>query len=90
MIPGSDEYYCYQWCGRMRWVFVCDMTGRDCKWVLVLNSGRTVPGWAGSWEKYQHTLAVLLIVCHVLSLESVCHINSMVSCVCGALENDAL
>jgi hypothetical protein len=28
----------------------------DCNWVLVRSSGRTVPGQAGSWEKYQHTV----------------------------------
>jgi hypothetical protein len=89
MRPDSDEYYCYQWCGRIRWVCVRDATGRDCNWVLVCSSGRVVPVRAESWGKYQHTLAVLLILCHVLSLESVCHVNIMVSCVCGALENDA-
>jgi hypothetical protein len=59
------------------------------KRVLARTLGRIVPGRAGSWEKYQHTLAVLLILCRVLSLESVFRANSMVSCVCDALENDA-
>jgi hypothetical protein len=74
----------------MRWECVCDATVRDCNWVLARSSGQIVPGRSGAWEKDQHTLAVLHIVCHVLSLESVCHVNIMVSCVCGALENDAL
>jgi hypothetical protein len=90
MRPESDNYYCYQWCGRMQWVCFHDATGIDCKWVLVRSSGKIVPGQAGSWEKYQHTLIVLLILYHVLSLESVCHVNSMVSCFYDALENDVL
>jgi hypothetical protein len=65
MIPDSDEYYCYQWCGRMRWACVRDMTVRDYKWMLVPSSGRIVPGRAERWDKYQHTLTVLLILCHV-------------------------
>jgi hypothetical protein len=89
MKPDSDKYYCFQWCGSMRWACVHNMTGRDCKWVLARSLGWIVPGRVESWGGYQHTLAVLLILCHVLSLESVCHVNSMVSCVCGALENDA-
>jgi hypothetical protein len=48
-----------------------------------------VPVWAGSWGVYQHTLAVLIVLCHVLSLESVCHVNSMVPCAFNALENNA-
>jgi hypothetical protein len=89
MRPDSDKYYCYQRCGPMRWACVREATGRDCNWALFSSPGRIVPGRAESWEKYQHTLAVLLILCHVGSLESVCHVNSMVSCVCGALENAA-
>jgi hypothetical protein len=50
MRPDSDEYYCYQWCGRLRWACVRDATGRDFNWVLVLSSGRIVPVRAGSWE----------------------------------------
>jgi hypothetical protein len=67
MRPDSDEYYCYQWCGRMRWACARDATGRDCNWVPALSLGWIVPGRAGSWElgEYQHTLAVLLILCHV-------------------------
>jgi hypothetical protein len=65
IIPASDKYYCYQWCGRMRWMCVRDATGRDCNLVLALSSGRIVPSRAGSWEKYQHALTVWLIVCHV-------------------------
>jgi hypothetical protein len=65
MRPDSDEYYCYQWCGRMRWACVRDGTGRDCNWVLARSLGRIVPGWAGISDKYQHTLTVLLILCHV-------------------------
>jgi hypothetical protein len=90
MRPDSNEYYCYQWCGHMQWACFRNVTGRDFNWVLVRSSGRIVTGRVESWGKYQHTLAVLLILCHVLSLESVCHVNSMVSCVCGALENDTL
>jgi hypothetical protein len=37
----------------MRWVCVRDAAGRDCNWVLACSLGRTVPGRAGSWEKYQ-------------------------------------
>jgi hypothetical protein len=47
MRPDSDKYYCYQWCGRMRWACVRDATGRDCNWVLVRSSGRIVPGAVG-------------------------------------------
>jgi hypothetical protein len=47
-----------------------------------------VSGRPESWGKYQHTLAVLLILYDVLPLESVFHVNNMVSCICGALEND--
>jgi hypothetical protein len=54
MRPDSDEYYCYQWCGRMRWACVRYATGRDFKWVLVRGSGRILPGRAESWGKYQH------------------------------------
>jgi hypothetical protein len=54
MRPDSDEYYCYQWCGRMRWTCVRDTTGRDCNWVLARCLGRIVTGRAGSWGKYQH------------------------------------
>jgi hypothetical protein len=54
MRPGSDIYYCYQWCGRMRWVCVRDANGRDCSWVLAHSLGRIVPGRYGSWERYQH------------------------------------
>jgi hypothetical protein len=54
MITDSDEDYCYQWCGRMRWACVCDSTGRDCNWILARSLGPIVPGRAGSWEKYQH------------------------------------
>jgi hypothetical protein len=60
MIPDSDKYYCYQWCGRMRWECVRDATGRDCNWVLVRSSGRIVPGRAGSWDKYQHNVLDVL------------------------------
>jgi hypothetical protein len=49
MIPDSDEYYCYQWCGRMRWMCVRNTTGRDCKWVLARSLGWIVPGRAESW-----------------------------------------
>jgi hypothetical protein len=49
MTPDSDEYYCYQWCGRMQWACVRDATGRDCNWVLVRSSGWIVPGRAESW-----------------------------------------
>jgi hypothetical protein len=49
MKPDSDEYYCFQWCGRMRWACVRDTTGRDCKWVLARSVGRIVPGRAKSW-----------------------------------------
>jgi hypothetical protein len=49
MRPDSDEYYCYQWCGRMRWVCLCNVTGRDCKWVLARSLGWIVPGRAESW-----------------------------------------
>jgi hypothetical protein len=90
MRPDLDKYYCYQWCGRMRWACVLSATGRDCKWFLARSLGWIVPGRAESWGEYHHTLTVLLIVCHVISLESVCHVNSMVSCVCGALDNDVL
>jgi hypothetical protein len=89
MKPDSDEYYCYQWCGRMQWACVHNTTGRDWKWVLARSLGRLVPNRVESWGGYQHTLAVLLILCHVLSLYSVFRVNSMASCVCGALENDA-
>jgi hypothetical protein len=89
MRPDSDECNFYQWCGRMRWVCVRNATGRDCKWVLARKLGRIVPVRAESWGKCQHTLTLLLILCHVLPLESVCHVNIMFSCVCGALENDA-
>jgi hypothetical protein len=53
MRPDSDEYYCYQWCGRMRWVCVRNATGRDCKWVLAHSLGQIVPGRAESWGGYQ-------------------------------------
>jgi hypothetical protein len=49
MKPDSDEYYCFQWCGRMRWTCVRNMTGRDCKWVLACSLGRIVPGRVESW-----------------------------------------
>jgi hypothetical protein len=62
--------------------------GRYCKWVLARRLGRIVPGRVESWGVYQHTLAVLLILCHVLSLENVFHVDSMASCVCGEQEND--
>jgi hypothetical protein len=54
MRPDSDDDYCYQWCGRMRWACVRDVTGRDCNWVLASSLGRIVPSRAGSWEKYKH------------------------------------
>jgi hypothetical protein len=53
MRPDSDKYYCYQWCGLMQWVCVCDATGRYCNWVFGHSSGRIVPGRAGSWGGYQ-------------------------------------
>jgi hypothetical protein len=65
MRPDSDEYYCYHWYGRMQWACVHDATGRDCNWVLAHSLGQIVPGRAGSWEKYQNALAVLLILYHV-------------------------
>jgi hypothetical protein len=49
MKPDSDEYYCYQWCGRMRWACVHNTTGRDCKWVLARSLGRIVTGRVESW-----------------------------------------
>jgi hypothetical protein len=39
--------------------------GRDCNWVLARRLGRIVPGRVEIWGGYQHTLAVLLILCHV-------------------------
>jgi hypothetical protein len=62
MRPDSDEYYCYQWCGRMRWACVRDATGRYCKWVLVRSSGRIVPGWAESWGKYQQGISLIILL----------------------------
>jgi hypothetical protein len=56
MNPDSDEYYCFQWCGRMRWVCVRNTTGRDCKWVLARRLGQIVPGRVGSWGEYQQQL----------------------------------
>jgi hypothetical protein len=56
MKPDSDEYYCFQWCGRMRWACVCNTTGRDCKRVLARSLGRIVPGRVESWGEYQHKL----------------------------------
>jgi hypothetical protein len=56
MRPDSDEYYCYQWCGRMRWACIRDATGRDCNWVLVRSSGRIVAGRAESWGEYQQNV----------------------------------
>jgi hypothetical protein len=56
MRPDSDEHYCLQWCGRMRWVCVRNATGRDCNWVLARRLGLIVPGPAGSWGEYQHKL----------------------------------
>jgi hypothetical protein len=53
MRPDSGKYYCYLWCGRMRWACVRDETGIDCNWVLAHSSGRIVPGRVGSWDKYQ-------------------------------------
>jgi hypothetical protein len=44
-----------------RWAHVRDATGRDCNWVLARSLGRIVPGWAGSWEKYQHFEVVVFI-----------------------------
>jgi hypothetical protein len=49
MSPDSDEYYCYQWRGRMQWGCVRDATGRDCNLVLVRSSGRIVAGQVESW-----------------------------------------
>jgi hypothetical protein len=54
MKPDSDEHYCFQWCGRMRWACVRYTTGRDCKWVLARRLGRIVPGRVESWGEYQH------------------------------------
>jgi hypothetical protein len=65
MIPDSDKYYCYQWCGCMQWACVRDAIGRDSTWFLAHSLGWIVPGRAGIWEKYQHTLTLLLIVCRV-------------------------
>jgi hypothetical protein len=56
MRPDSDKYYCYQWCGRMRWVCVRDATGRDYNGGLARSSGRIVPGRAGAWEKDQQCM----------------------------------
>jgi hypothetical protein len=53
MKPDSDEYYCFQWYGSMRWACIRNTTGRDCKWVLARGLGRIVPGWVESWGKYQ-------------------------------------
>jgi hypothetical protein len=53
MRPDSDEHYCLQWCGRMRWACVRNAPGRDCNWVLARRLGRKVPGRAGSWGGYQ-------------------------------------
>jgi hypothetical protein len=60
MKPDSDEYYCFQWCGRMRWACVHNMTGRDCKWVLARSLGRIVPGRVEIWGEYQHVDLQLL------------------------------
>jgi hypothetical protein len=49
MKPDSDEHYCFQWCGRMRWACVRYTTGRYCKWVLARRLGRIVPGRVESW-----------------------------------------
>jgi hypothetical protein len=65
MRPDLDEYYCYQWWGCMLRACVCDATVRDCNWVLAHSLGQIVPGRAGSWEKYQRTLTVLIILCRV-------------------------
>jgi hypothetical protein len=56
MRPDSDDHYCLQWCERMRWVCVCNVTGRDCNWALARRLGRIVPGRAGSWGEYQQDL----------------------------------
>jgi hypothetical protein len=57
--------------------------------VLDHRLGWIVPGRVESWGGYQHTLAVLLILCHILSLNNVFHVDSMASCVCGERENGA-
>jgi hypothetical protein len=61
MKPDSDDYYCFQWCGHMRWACVRNTTGRDCKWVLARRLGRIVPGRVESWGKYQHKC--LFVMC---------------------------
>jgi hypothetical protein len=49
MKSDSYEYYCFQWCGRMRWVCVRNTTGRDRKLVLARRLGRKVTGRVDSW-----------------------------------------
>jgi hypothetical protein len=49
MKPDSDEYYCFQWCGRMRWACIRNMTRRECKCVLARSLGRIVPGRVEIW-----------------------------------------
>jgi hypothetical protein len=73
MRPDSDRYYCYQWCGRMRWARVRDATGKDCNWALVHSSGRIVPGQAESWDKYQQLY--LYKYCVLYSLWFTCELK---------------
>jgi hypothetical protein len=64
MKPDSDEYYCFQWCGRMRWACVRNATGRDCKWVLARRLGRIVPGrveiWGGDQQESPSQMTMMM------------------------------
>jgi hypothetical protein len=70
MRPDSDEYYYYQWCGRMRWTCVRGATGRDCNWVLACSLGPIVPGRSEIWKKYQQ-LTLRKVRCVIISKKHV-------------------